>query len=142
MPNIMRDVLLERQFEMLDSHRSRGTVRLYLGKPYLASESNSSLQWRCPYQIVGIGSEKIKEARGMDALDAIQVSLRIAEALLNSYSSTSKCKLTWLGEANLRLAQSSDVEIHDQDKSLSDAVDGVFKKAFDEFFRKWDSRDK
>src|SRR5687768_7365656 len=121
----MGDILLEREFEMLDSHGSRGAVRLYLGKPYLASESNSSLHWRCPYQIVGIGSEKIKEARGIDALDAIQLSLRIAEALLNSYSSTSKCKLTWLGEQQLGLTQSSDFEIQDQDKTLSDAVDSI-----------------
>jgi hypothetical protein len=130
----INDVILERSFELLDKDDVSSVIKLRISKPTLMSDPEHSLKWRCHYQILGIGSEKIKSAPGVDAIDAILISLRIAEALLQSYSRVYKKKITWLGEEDLGLYTSSQVEIEETNKKLFDTDDSSFKKTFDEFF--------
>jgi hypothetical protein len=85
MADTLSDVILAREFEARDVDGAVTTITLRLGKPYHIAESSSSLTWRCPFQISGIGPGKVREAPGMDSLDALLISLRIAEAFLRSY---------------------------------------------------------
>ena len=135
------DTTVNRIFESVDSNGNSVAIELRLGKPYMVSESNSSLKWRCPYQIIGIGMENVKEGQGIDAIDAMLVSLRFAEAHLKSYGRTQGKKITWLGEEDLGFYHSAQVELQDEDSGVLETGDSPFKKVFDEFFRGLESID-
>jgi len=126
------DITLERTFESHDSSGKLGTVTLRIGIPYLFTESKTERKWRCPYQIIGIGPEKIKIAPGMDAIDALQLCLLFAETFLKEYARLDHVNLTWLGEEWLGL---SPVEIPDLDDSNFESDDSTFREVFEEFFR-------
>jgi Domain of unknown function (DUF6968) len=124
------DIILERDFELLDAKGNSGTVKLFIGKPYQVTES----EWRCPYQIAGITSETVRAAPGRDSIDAVLTSLQIAEVFLKSYRDK---KITWQGDEELCLHFPSLEEISEPDKLTSDD-NSPFKKVFDEFFRNFD----
>jgi hypothetical protein len=128
------DVILERVFKAIDSHGSEEEIKLQFGKPYIVSQPSSSLIWRCPFQIVGIGSEKLHEAPGIDSLDALLVSLRIAEDHITSYASRSEKQITWLNKDDLGLSTPLLSENTEQAQSEFDAEE-IFKTTFDEFFQ-------
>jgi hypothetical protein len=131
------EITLERQFEFVDRHGDSGIITLRLGKPTIQSDSDSSLKWRCPFQIVGLGPEKLKEAPGMDAVDAVLNSLRLAEVLLTSYGQSYNTKITWHGEVDLGLSLLP-VASSEQDRNPPKGNDDPFKKVFDDFFRNFD----
>ena len=135
------DVILERIFEATDVDGVAQEIKLQLGKPYIVSESSSSLIWRCAFQIMGIGSKKIYEAPGIDSLDALLVSLRIAEDHITSYAKRSQKQISWLNEDDLGLSTLPVSENEDQAQNLIDVEDTDFKDAFDEFFRDLDAKD-
>ncbi|GEM_PF-1865760 len=136
----IQDVIIERVFEAIDANGIAEEIKLILGRPYIVSESSSNLICRGPFQIVGIGSEKIHEAPGIDLLDALFNSLRLAEALLDSYSKHNKKRITWLNEDDLGLSTLPLPQDSDQIQSTFDAED-IFKTAFDKFFRDRKSKD-
>jgi hypothetical protein len=130
MTNELGDTMMERDFQSLDSEGNSGTIKLRIGKPYFDPEASTSLTWRCPYQIIGIGSEKIKAAPGFDAINALQVCLQMAEAYLESYR---HMEITWQDEDDLGL-HLPHFELPDQDESQLETEDSPFQKAFDAFF--------
>jgi hypothetical protein len=143
------DTILEREFEATDADGNQSIIKLRLGIPYLKSDSTSSLKWRCPYQITGKGFEKVKLALGMDAIDAMLMSIQLADVWMKSYQRD--MKITWMGEEWLGLIFPPLKERTDQDKipMLDNAAstqafnevfpsedeNSPFKKVFDEFFR-------
>jgi hypothetical protein len=134
------DVILERVFEAVDVNGVAQEIKLQQGEPYVISEPNNGLTWRCPFQIVGIGSEKIHEAPGIDSLDALLVSLRIAEDHITSYAKRSQKRITWLNKDDLGLYTLRVPKNEEQTQSGFDAED-VFKGAFDDFFQNGKPKD-
>jgi hypothetical protein len=52
-------------------------IRILLGKPqHVASPSNDDFVL-CPYQIVGIGDEKVRSAGGVDEVQALQLAMEM-----------------------------------------------------------------
>jgi hypothetical protein len=51
-------------------------VRVLLGKPQKASRPGGDLTL-CPYQILGIGDEKVRCAGGVDAFQALQLAMEM-----------------------------------------------------------------
>jgi hypothetical protein len=129
------EVILERVFESTDTNGLSQKITLQFGKPYAVSEPTSSLLWRCPFQLIGIGSDRVHEGQGRDSLDAFLVSLRIAEAFLESYGKRFNTKITWFDEEDSGL---SPIILTDSEGETSKAT-GVseedFKQVFDAFFR-------
>ena len=124
----LKSIILERSFELLGANGKSEKISLFIGKPYQISESDVSLTWRCPYQIVGIGLEKIKEGPGIDSIDAMLMSLQIAEAYLKSYGQTEGKTITWLGEDDLGLS------IMSQYANVSETDDSSYEKIFNKLF--------
>ena len=57
-----------------------------------------------------------------------------SEYFLKFYGRTYRKKITWLGEEELGLYPSVQVEIQDQEQSLLEIGDDLFEKVFDDFF--------
>jgi hypothetical protein len=125
------EVILERDFETRDNDGHVGQAKLRIGKPLLQPETSSSLHWYCPYQIVGVGSESVHGMSGIDALDALLTTLKVANALLKDYAHMDGKKITWLGEDHLGLPEieASDAESDGEHESFAG-----FEEIFEEFF--------
>lgn len=133
---------MERVFDSVDANGVAGTVKLRVGLPYFIAESTSEMKWRCPYQILGIGSDTVKEAPGIDAIDALITSLRLAEIRLKSDSHSYAVKITWLNEEYLGFPTIHSSPTEDEDNSVIKSEDNPLKKAFDEFFRDFENNTK
>jgi hypothetical protein len=133
MNNKLGSVTFERIFESQDEEGNLGSITLRIGTPFLIEASNGRLRWLCPFQLIGIGRENVTNAPGIDAIDAIIGSLRIAEAFLKSYSRAQATKITWLGEEYLGLSFSPIVEVSDQDTFEENGF--PFDQMFEDFFR-------
>jgi hypothetical protein len=59
-----------RDLYLTDTQGSKRKVQVLIGKPEPFPESEG---YSCPFQIVGIGSEKVKYAAGIDAVQALQL---------------------------------------------------------------------
>ena len=72
-----------------------GTVSVKLGKPKKIAQSED---YYCPFQILGIGSEKIRYGIGVDAMQALILALtKIGSHLYTSSESKSR-RLRWMGD--------------------------------------------
>ncbi|HWB82995.1 MAG TPA: hypothetical protein VG675_02560 [Bryobacteraceae bacterium] len=75
------DVIAER---LLRCGKAEGRVQrvvISLGRPLQFPDSQDFF---CPYQIVGIGDEKVRYAGGVDSLQAIQLAIDLIAAELSS----------------------------------------------------------
>ncbi len=97
------DVFVERDFESHDLDGVIRQVKLYIGRPQLEQELR---RWRCLRQIVGIGDEKVRPGYGVDALQSLWLSLRMARAELEVLGRREQKKLTWLNGTDLGLPTS------------------------------------
>lgn len=75
------DIIAER-YLTLSSNAAERSVRIKIGRPYEESDGAHF----CPYQIIGIGSETIRRAGGVDAIQALQLALVMIGADLAGYS--------------------------------------------------------
>ena len=123
------DTFLEREYEATNTDGNKSIIKLRLGIPYHVPDSTSSLKWRCAYQIVGTGFEKVKLAQGMDAIDAILMCVQLADVWMKMYQKD--MKITWLGEEWLGLVFPPVSELTDE----IDEHSPFFEQIFDEFFR-------
>ena len=139
MSHELKNIIVERQFELRDAEGRLQEIHLRIGKPFEISESSHSLMWRCPFQITGLGLERVKEAPGIDSVDSLLMALKIAEAWLITSVRDHAEKLTWLGEKDLGLSTLS--VNFDQTEPTSESGDSVFKKTFDTFFHDGDFGD-
>lgn len=57
-------------------------IRVLLGKPQEAPEASSGDFMLCPYQILGIGDEKVRVGGGVDAMQALQLAMEMIGAEL------------------------------------------------------------
>ena len=67
-------------------------VTILLGKPVTLPGDTC---WLCPYQIVGVGSERVKAARGADGIQAVQNAERMIGADLFYFRERLSGALTW-----------------------------------------------
>jgi hypothetical protein len=124
------EVILGRDFEIRSLDGIINHVTLHVGKPQIDTKTNNSSEtpiWYCPYQIVGIGAEKVEVCRSDDAIAALLTSLQLAHSALKYYGRVYHKKITWLGEDDLGLPA-----IDENNENLPD----------DEFFNKFFEGDK
>ena len=57
--------------------------------------------YKCEYQIVGIGSGKVRYAVGVDSMQALVLALKIIGADLYSSEAAKEGRLSWFGSPNL-----------------------------------------
>jgi hypothetical protein len=77
-----KNVIAERRL-YLETEPGR-SVRVLLGKPQKASAADSVGDFMlCPYQILGIGDEKVRVGGGVDAIQALQLTMAMIGAELH-----------------------------------------------------------
>lgn len=100
MDHKLGDVIFEREFEAKDADGNRSYIKLRIGASELDVELNKVSEigaWFCPHQIIGIGSERVNIGRGIDALDALLTTLKLADASLKFYARVHHKNITWKG---------------------------------------------
>lgn len=73
------------------------TVTVIIGVPQRYPEGEED--YYCPYQIVGIGDERVRYASGIDPLQALTLTLRMIGADLYTTPEAKNGKLTWVGQS-------------------------------------------
>lgn len=69
----MGDIIAERALTLLEDSGSSRQVFVRLGKPQSSPQGDESC---CPFQIIGIGDEKVRHVFGIDAFQALQLTVR------------------------------------------------------------------
>jgi len=89
------EVIARRELAALGRDGERRAVEVRFGKPTPSGRLGG--EWGCPVQIIGLGPERIKDAFGVDSVQAIQLALRLATVDLHSLASANALRLEWLG---------------------------------------------
>lgn len=85
----------------LEARAADGSVRPVLvrfGRP--EPDPLTGGDWRCPFQIVGIGDDGVQFAFGVDAVHALQLAFMMVGAMLSSAQGPRQ-RITWLDMTDL-----------------------------------------
>jgi hypothetical protein len=87
------DVIATRTLRFKRGKRARNIVTVRIGRPQPFPESPDD--YFAPYQIIGIGSEKVRYAKGIDAVQALQLVMRVIGAELAALNRDSGGAISW-----------------------------------------------
>jgi hypothetical protein len=73
-------------------------VTVIVGKPEPFPDTPD---FYCPYQILGLGPERVRYAGGVDGVQALELTLKMIGADLYTSNEAKAKELTWMGSANL-----------------------------------------
>ena len=90
------EIIAERELEIEDNR----IVRVVIGKPQPYPGGHN---YYCPFQIKGIGKEKVISAGGVDSVQALLMALQGISANLYTSAQARNGTLTWLGRRNYGL---------------------------------------
>jgi len=90
-------VLAERQLD-LNTNGRNSLVKVLLGVPRRIPDS---ADFYCPYQIVGLASEAVCYAEGVDAAQALYLAMEAVGTVLSSTPEARSGRLTWYGDRML-----------------------------------------
>ena len=129
------DTILEREFESVDADGNQSIITFRLGIPYKSQDAKGIAQWRCAYQITGIGLETVHFAMGIDAIDALTTCLQLGDIFIRSYRN--QRTITWLEQPDLHLVPCPVEELTEEKRNaMREEENNPFKQIFDEFFSK------
>jgi len=87
------EVIAVRKFCLADDPARE--VVLKLGKPRPFPDTPEDQDSFCPFQITGAGDERVRYAAGVDAFQAIQLTLKLIRVVLTRLNEDLGGKLTW-----------------------------------------------
>lgn len=90
--------IVERELWVSDSER---LIKIIVGRPELFS--SDSQDFYCPYQIFGLGDEKIRYGAGVDSMQALILTLERIGADLYSSKEGKAGQLRWINEQGVNL---------------------------------------
>ena len=86
--------IASRLFEWTDESGVR-SIRVDIGAPERVEQSN---ELRCPFVIVGLGTEELRYAFGVDGIQALTLALKMIRARLEAFQTDVPAKkLSWEG---------------------------------------------
>jgi hypothetical protein len=88
-------------FERILKHKDGYELRLIVGKPIPTDDGNQD--WQCDYKIEGLGNAKVRQAVGVDPIQAIMLALTYLSTTLYFSDEYKDGKLSWLGGSDLGL---------------------------------------
>lgn len=74
-------------------------VSVIIGMPQSLPDGHED--YFCPFQIIGIGNEKVRYGVGVDAVQAVWLTLQMIGARLYASPEARSGALSWLGQSNL-----------------------------------------
>ena len=92
LPNV-GDVIATRMLHLIGEAAKE--IRVLIGKP---RPFPAGRDFYCPYQITGLGDEKVRYAGGIDAVQALQLAMRMIACDLGLLNESSGRKLRWEGD--------------------------------------------
>ena len=87
------EIIATRTLHLVDEHGHKRPVSVFIGKPEPAEDSG----YKCCYQVIGIGSQETKLARGIDSIQALQSAMVLVGASLQRLNLEIGGKLSWNG---------------------------------------------
>jgi hypothetical protein len=94
-PGTIGEVIAERKFSILSAPGQGAIVKVLLGRPERLPDGPD---FYCPFQILGIGPDKVRCAYGIDAFQAIQLAMAAIGPLLKSLCESEDATLRWEGD--------------------------------------------
>ena len=88
----VEEIMATRRLYFFDDSNSKRTVSVFIGKP---QQSGDSTGYRCPFLVIGIGSQQTQLARGVDSIRALQAALILIAESLNHLNHEIGGKLAW-----------------------------------------------
>lgn len=88
------EIIATRRLHFVDEGNHKRAVSVFIGKP---QQSNGSAEYKCPFQVIGIGSQNTQVARGRDSIDALQGAFILVSANLRTLNNELGGKLMWDG---------------------------------------------
>jgi hypothetical protein len=87
------EIIAERNLNIIGDEKRKLIVKI--GKPQTFPNSSD---YYCPYQIIGLGKEKIRYAGGIDAVQSLILALKMIGADLYTSPESQSGKLRWEGD--------------------------------------------
>ncbi len=101
MENIeLGEIIARRKLEATSVDGIKSELIVNIGMP---KEFPDSSDFYAPFQICGIGSEEVWYAGGVDAVQALQLSMGMIRAELNALRSRRNLDISWEGDETGRL---------------------------------------
>jgi hypothetical protein len=88
------EIIATRKLYFVDEASNKRTVSVFVGEP---QQSPDSPGYHCPFQVIGIGNQKVQSARGYDSIQALQSALILIAAGLNHLNNEIGGTLNWEG---------------------------------------------
>ena len=89
------EIIATRTLHLIDEHGHKRPVMVFIGKPEPAEDSG----YQCCYQVIGIGAQETKLARGSDSIQALQSAMAMVGASLHNLNQEIGGALRWNGDA-------------------------------------------
>lgn len=88
-------IIAEREvsFEPQESGRSSSSVRFRLGRP-VRGESD----WYCPFEVSGLGADRVDAAHGADSLQALLLALAKLRVVLGALALEHRGRIAFAGQ--------------------------------------------
>lgn len=86
------EIIASRMLYVLDEEGNKRPVSVLFAKPEPAQDARG---YECSYQIVGLGSQETKIARGSDSVQALQAAMVLAGANLHQLNHELGGRLLW-----------------------------------------------
>ena len=93
------EVIAERRLEWTGADAPAEGVVVRIGKP--VRDPLPGGDWLCPVQVVGLGDERVRAAFGVDAVQALVLSLQMIDADLHAGQRRAGGRLHWLEQPDL-----------------------------------------
>ncbi len=95
------EVIATREFYVSEDGDRRRQIVVKLGKPRPFEDDASDCY--CPFQVVGIGPERVYYAAGVDAFQALQLVMRMIGVHLHLLNKEQGGRLRWLNDNETEL---------------------------------------
>jgi len=93
---IIGEIIATRRLYYFDDADRKKAISVVVGKPRAVPDSN---EFQCSYQLIGIGTQETRTARGHDSVQALQSALILVAANLNRLNDRLGGRLIWEGGA-------------------------------------------
>lgn len=93
--NGLGDVVTNRSLSIIGDAVKK--IEIKIGKPQKFEDHSD---YYCPYQIIGMGNDRIKYAIGIDGIQALQLTLSRIGSDLYTSEEGKKGNLRWIGDEN------------------------------------------
>lgn len=101
------EIIAVRELYIRDEQEPKGKIRVSIGKPQQFPDSNN---YYCPFQVAGAGSENIKYAAGVDAIQSLQMVMVMLGATLQFLNERLNGAVRWEGSEEGDLGFPTSVE--------------------------------